>query len=162
MVFEGAVVGDGTVVGEDAIIQAGVKIWPNKEVENGATVSHSIIWGSQGRRVLFGRYGVTGVVNVDLTPDFVARLGAAFGSILPKGSTVTINRDPHRSPRMIKRALDLGPALGGQQRPGSARCCPFPSPATSRGPAARPAASMCAFRPTTNGWLTSASSAAMA
>ena len=113
MVFEGAVIGDGTVVGEDAIIQAGVKIWPNKEVENGATVSHSIIWGSQGRRVLFGRYGVTGVVNVDLTPDFVARLGAAFGSVLPKGSTVTINRDPHRSPRMIKRA--------------SFRACPRPA-----------------------------------
>ena len=113
MVFEGAVVGDGTVIGEDAMIQAGVKIWPNKEVETGATVTHSIIWGSQGRRVLFGRYGVTGVVNVDLTPDFVARLGAAFGSILPKGSTVTINRDPHRSPRMIKRALISGlPSAG--------------------------------------------------
>ena len=113
MVFEGAVIGDGTVVGEDAIIQAGVKIWPNKEVENGATVSHSIIWGSQGRRVLFSRYGVTGVVNVDLTPDFVARLGAAFGSVLPKGSMVTINRDPHRSPRMIKRALISGlPSAG--------------------------------------------------
>ena len=113
MVFEGAVIGDSTVVGEDAIIQAGVKIWPNKEVENGATVSHSIIWGSQGRRVLFSRYGVTGVVNVDLTPDFVARLGAAFGSVLPKGSTVTINRDPHRSPRMIKRALISGlPSAG--------------------------------------------------
>jgi mannose-1-phosphate guanylyltransferase/phosphomannomutase len=113
MVFEGAVVGDGTVVGADAIIQAGVKIWPDKEVETGATVNHSVIWGSQGRRVLFGRYGVTGVVNVDLTPDFVARLGAAFGSVLPKASTVTINRDPHRSPRMIKRALISGlPSAG--------------------------------------------------
>jgi len=113
MAFEGAVVGDGTVVGEDAIIQAGVKIWPNKEVENGAVVNHSIIWGSQGRRVLFSRYGVTGFVNIDLTPDFVARLGAAFGSVLPKGSTVTINRDPHRSPRMIKRALISGlPSAG--------------------------------------------------
>ncbi len=112
-VFEGAVVGDGTVVGEDAIIQAGVKVWPNKEVENGAKINHSVIWGSQGRKVLFGRYGVTGVVNVDLTPDFVARLGAAFGSVLPKGSTVTINRDPHRSPRMIKRALISGlPSAG--------------------------------------------------
>lgn len=113
MVFEGAVVGDGTVVGADAIIQAGVKVWPNKEVENGATVNHSVIWGLQGRRVLFGRYGVTGVVNVDLTPDFVARLGAAFGTVLPRGSTVTINRDPHRSPRMIKRALISGlPSAG--------------------------------------------------
>lgn len=113
IVFEGAVVGDGTVIGEDAVIQSGVKLWPNKEVENGATVNHSIIWGAQGRRVLFGRYGVTGMVNVELTPDFAARLGAAFGSILPRGAIVTINRDPHRSPRMIKRAFISGlPSTG--------------------------------------------------
>ncbi|MGQ9491622.1 MAG: sugar phosphate nucleotidyltransferase [Anaerolineae bacterium] len=112
-VFEGAVVGDYTVVGEDAVIQPGVKIWPHKEIEAGTTLSHSLIWGSQGRKVLFGRYGVTGMVNVDLTPDVVARLGAAFGTVLPKGSTVTINRDPHRSSRMIKRALISGlPSAG--------------------------------------------------
>jgi mannose-1-phosphate guanylyltransferase / phosphomannomutase len=111
--FEGVVIGDRTVIGEGAIVQPGVKIWPGKEVEVGATVNRSIIWGSQGRRVLFGRYGVTGVVNVDLTPDFVARLGAAFGSVLAKGSSVTINRDPHRSPRMIKRAIISGlPSAG--------------------------------------------------
>jgi mannose-1-phosphate guanylyltransferase / phosphomannomutase len=111
--FEGAVIGDRTVIGEGAIVQPGVKIWPGKEVEVGATVNRSIIWGSQGRRVLFGRYGVTGVVNVDLTPEFVARLGAAFGSVLAKGSAVTINRDPHRSPRMLKRALISGlPSAG--------------------------------------------------
>ncbi len=107
-VFEGAVVGDNTIVGEHAVIQPSVKIWPSKEVESGATLNHSLIWGSQGRRALFGRYGVTGMVNVDLTPDFVARLGAAFGTVLPKGSTVTINRDPHRGSRMIKRALVSG------------------------------------------------------
>ena len=112
-IFEGAVIGDNTVVGEGAVIKTDVKLWPDKAVDAGATVNHSIIWGSQGRRVLFGRYGVTGVVNVDLPPDFVARLGAAFGSVLPKGSTVTINRDPHRSPRMIKRALISGlPSAG--------------------------------------------------
>lgn len=107
-VFEGAVIGDGTVVGEGAIIHPSVKIWPGKEVEPGATVNSSIIWGSQGRRVLFGRFGVTGVVNIDLTPEFSAKLGAAFGATLPKGSIVTINRDIHRSPRMIKRAIISG------------------------------------------------------
>ncbi len=112
-VFEGVVVGDYTVIGEDAAIKPGIKIWPHKEIEAGAILSHSLIWGSQGRKVLFGRFGVTGMVNVDLTPDLVARLGAAFGTILPKGSTVTINRDPHRSPRMIKRALISGlPSAG--------------------------------------------------
>jgi mannose-1-phosphate guanylyltransferase/phosphomannomutase len=40
-------------------------------------------------------------------------MGAAFGATLPKGSTVTINRDPHRSPRMIKRAVISGlPSAG--------------------------------------------------
>jgi mannose-1-phosphate guanylyltransferase/phosphomannomutase len=111
--FEGAVIGDDCVIGEGAVIHPNVKLWPGKEVEPGATVKSSIIWGAQGRRVLFGRFGVTGVVNVDMTPEFAAKLGAAFGATLPRGSTVTINRDPHRSPRMIKRALISGlPSAG--------------------------------------------------
>lgn len=113
VVFEGGIVGDSSVIGESAVIHPGVKIWPNKEVEAGATVKTSIIWGSQGRRVLFGRYGVTGLVNVDLTPEFAARLGAAFAATLPIGANVTINRDEHRSPRMLKRGMISGlPSAG--------------------------------------------------
>ncbi len=113
VIFEGAVIGDNNVVGENAVIYPNVKLWPNKEIEPGATVKTSIIWGSQGRRQLFGRFGVTGVVNVDLTPEFAARLGAAFAATLPKGSYVTINRDPHPSARMLKRAIISGLPSGG-------------------------------------------------
>lgn len=113
VLFEGVVVGDSSIVGEGAMLHPDVKLWPSKEVDPGATVKSSIIWGSQGRKVLFGRYGVTGLVNVDLTPEFAAQLGAAFGATLPKGATVTVNRDPHRSPRMIKRGLISGlPSAG--------------------------------------------------
>jgi len=125
VIFEGAVVGDMSTVGERAIIHPNVKIWPSKEVVAGATVKSSIIWGSQGRRVLFGRYGVTGQVNLDLTPELAARLGAAFGATLPKGALVTINRDPHRSPRMLKRALISGlPSAGVNVR--DLRSVPIP------------------------------------
>lgn len=111
--FEGSVIGDESIVDQGAIIHPNVKIWPKKEIEAGATVRTSIIWGAQGRRVLFGRYGVTGLVNVDLTPEFAAKLGAAFGATLPMDATVTINRDPHRTPRMIKRAIISGlPSAG--------------------------------------------------
>jgi len=114
-VHQGVVIGDKTIVGEGAVIHPDVKIWPNKEVEPGAEVRESIIWGGQGRRVLFGRFGVTGVVNVDLTPEFAAKLGVAFGASLPKGSTVTINRDQHPGSRMLKRAVISGlPAAGVQ------------------------------------------------
>src|SRR5579859_7138057 len=113
VMFEGAVVGDHSVIDESAIIQPGVKIWPNKEIETGAVITSSIIWGSAGRRSLFGRYGVTGLVNVDITPDFAARLGAAYGAALPKGSVVCVNRDAHKTPRMIKRAIISGlPSAG--------------------------------------------------
>lgn len=111
--FDGVVVGDNSVVGEGAMLHSGVRIWPDKEIEPGAVVRDSIVWESRRRRVLFGRFGVTGLVNVDLTPDRAAKLGAAFAASLPKGSTVIINRDPHRSPRMIKRAIISGlPSAG--------------------------------------------------
>ncbi len=113
MAYEGVVIGDRCILGENCVIHPDVKLWPNKKIEPGATVHSSIIWGSQGRRTLFGRFGVTGVVNVDLTPDFAAKLGSALGAFLDKGQYVAINRDVHRSSRMLKRALISGlPSAG--------------------------------------------------
>ena len=111
--YEGAVIGDNCVLDENSVIHADVKLWPNKEIEPGATVRRSIIWGSQGRRSLFGKFGVTGVVNVDLTPEFAAKLGSALGAALEQGSYVAMNRDAHRSSRMLKRAMISGlPSAG--------------------------------------------------
>ncbi|MFQ5578686.1 MAG: sugar phosphate nucleotidyltransferase, partial [Anaerolineae bacterium] len=115
VVYEGAVIGDGSIIGEGAVIHPNVKVWAGKEIEPGATIKNSVIWGSQGRRVLFGRHGVAGMVNVDFSPEFSAKLGAAFGATLPKGSLVTFNRDPHRSPRMLKRAAIAGLPSAGVQ-----------------------------------------------
>ncbi|HMA35769.1 MAG TPA: sugar phosphate nucleotidyltransferase, partial [Chloroflexia bacterium] len=113
MIFEGVVIGDNTIVGEGAMIQPSVKVWPDKEIEAGATLSTSLIWGAQGRRNLFGRFGVTGVVNVDLTPEFTAKLGAAYGATLTRGGMVAVNRDAHHITRMLKRAVISGlPSAG--------------------------------------------------
>jgi mannose-1-phosphate guanylyltransferase/phosphomannomutase len=113
VMFEGSVIGDNSIIQDGAIIQPNVKIWPDKEIEAGAVVNTSIIWGSQGRRSLFSRFGVTGLVNVDLTPELATRLGAAYGGTLPKGSIVCLNRDSHRTSRMIKRGVNAGlPSAG--------------------------------------------------
>jgi mannose-1-phosphate guanylyltransferase/phosphomannomutase len=105
---EGSVVADHSIVGEGARVRAQVKIWPDKQIESGAVVHTSLIWGAQGRRGLFGRFGVTGLVNIDLTPELAAQLGAAYASTLTPGTTVTMNRDQHRTSRMLKRALMSG------------------------------------------------------
>jgi mannose-1-phosphate guanylyltransferase/phosphomannomutase len=106
--FEGVVIGESCTLGEGCVLHADVKLWPHKQVEAGATVKESIIWGTQGHRALFSRFGISGTVNVDLTAEYAAKLGAALGAIVPKGSYVAVNRDGHRSSRMLKRALMSG------------------------------------------------------
>jgi len=105
---EGVVLGDECFVGEHAVLAAGVKIYPFKTVEAGAVINSSIVWESRGSRSLFGRVGVSGLANVDVTPELAARVAMAYATSLKKDSTVIISRDSSRSARMLKRAMMAG------------------------------------------------------
>ena len=105
---EGSVIGGEVVIGAGSTVRANVRIWPNKEVEAGAVVRESVIWAGSWKRALFTAYGLTGLSNVEFTPEFVSRLGAAIGALYPKGTTLAVSRDSSRSARMIKRALVAG------------------------------------------------------
>ncbi len=107
-VGEGAVLGDHCRIGHHAVITAGVKVYPHKIVESYATVTSSIIWETRGARALFGRRGVSGLANVDLSPEFVTRVAMAYAATLPRGASVTTSRDSSRSARMLKRAAIVG------------------------------------------------------
>lgn len=104
----GSVVGDECFIGEDAHIGSDVKVYPFKTVEAGATINSSIIWESKGARSLFGRAGVSGLANVDISPELSARVAMAFATTLPKDSTVVTSRDSSRAARMLKRAFMSG------------------------------------------------------
>jgi mannose-1-phosphate guanylyltransferase/phosphomannomutase len=110
---EGSVIGDAVVLGAGATVNANVRIWPNKEVEPGAVVHESIIWAGSWKRGLFTSYGLTGLTNVEFTPEFGARLGAAVGALSPKGTEIAISRDYTRSARMIHRAVMSGMISSG-------------------------------------------------
>jgi mannose-1-phosphate guanylyltransferase/phosphomannomutase len=103
-VEEGAVLGDECVVEEEAIISAGVKVYPFKTIEAGAVIHSSVIWESRGQRSLFGARGVSGIINVEITPELVVRLTSSYASTLQKGSTVITSRDHSRAARAFKRA----------------------------------------------------------
>ncbi|MBU6429995.1 MAG: mannose-1-phosphate guanylyltransferase, partial [Cyanobacteria bacterium REEB65] len=107
-VLEGAIVSNDCIVGEKAAIKPNVKVWPNKTIETGATVASSLIWGTSAQRTLFGANGVRGLVNVEISPEFAVRLGAAYGASLPSGSHVTVSRDGSPAARMINRSLISG------------------------------------------------------
>ncbi len=105
---EGVVLGDECFVGEDAVLSSGVKVYPFKTVEAGAVVNDSIVWESRGARSLFGSDGVTGLANVDVTPDFAIKVAMAYGSMLKKGQRIISSRDSSRSARMLKRSMMAG------------------------------------------------------
>ena len=105
LIENGAVIADETTVGDDVNIRPDIKIWPRKVIENGSTVSGNMIWGEKWRKSLFEGAVVRGMTNVEMTPEFSARLGAAYGSTLPKGSYVLTGRDAIRSSRMLKRSF---------------------------------------------------------
>ena len=105
---DGSVLGDECFIGEDAVIGPGVKVYPFKTVEAAAVVNTSIVWESRGARSLFAGLGVSGLANVDITPEFAARLAMAFGTTLKKDATVVTSRDSSRSARMLKRAMMAG------------------------------------------------------
>ncbi|GAC1445318.1 MAG: mannose-1-phosphate guanyltransferase [Mycobacteriales bacterium] len=104
-VEEGAVVGDECVVEEEAYLSSGVKVYPFKTIEAGAVVNTSVIWESRGSSSLFGPRGVAGLVNVEITPEYVVRLASAYATTLKKGSVVTTARDASRAARAFKRAV---------------------------------------------------------
>ena len=110
---EGVVLGDNCRIGSQAVLTSGVKVYPHKIVDAEATVTSSIIWETRGSQALFGRVGVTGLANVDLSPELATRVAMAYATTLPKGATVSTARDSSRAARMLKRAVMVGLTAAG-------------------------------------------------
>jgi mannose-1-phosphate guanylyltransferase/phosphomannomutase len=107
-VSEGAVIGDECSIGEQSTIAPHVRVYPFKTVETGAHVQRSLIWQPRGTTTLFTDEGVTGIVNVDVTPETATRLAMAYGTTLSRGDKIVASRDAHPASRMIKRAMIAG------------------------------------------------------
>lgn len=105
---EGAVVGDRCHIEGGSTIRPLIKLWPDKVIEAGSMVTMSLIWGSKWQGALFRNLGVSGIANVEMTPDFATKLGASYGAFLKKGMTVITSRDSTLVCRMLKRALIAG------------------------------------------------------
>jgi mannose-1-phosphate guanylyltransferase / phosphomannomutase len=104
-VLEGSVIADGCTIMDGAVIGTDVMIYPGKTIDEGSVVDESVVWESPSQRQVFSDSGVRGIVNVDMTPERIVRLAAAFATTLPKGATVTVGRDHSRAARALNRAL---------------------------------------------------------
>ena len=111
--YEGSVVGDCTVIEEHCSIRPNVKIWPVKRIEEGTCLNSSLIWSTQAKKTLFGREGVSGTVNLELSPETAVRLGAAYASLLREGDMLVLGWDNQPASKMLKDALAAGIVSAG-------------------------------------------------
>ena len=126
VVSEGAVIGDECSIGAQSVIAPNVRIYPFKRVETGANVQRSLIWQPRGTSTLFSDEGVTGIVNVDVTPETATRLAMAYGTTLRRGDQIVgeprcpsgLAHDQARDDRRHRRhrRVGRGPARRGQRR----------------------------------------------
>ncbi len=87
---------------------ANIKLWPDKSVASGSIVSMSLIYGIKWPGSLFGADGVSGLANIEITPEFALKLGQALGSILRPGQVVMTSRDAHPASRLTNRCIISG------------------------------------------------------
>ena len=107
-IYEGSVVGSDSTIKERAILKPDVKLWPGKVVEAGALVESSLVWGTNKAKNLFGLEGITGLANIEITPEFACRLGSAYGTNLAIGTRLGLSSDRFPISHMIKEALMCG------------------------------------------------------
>lgn len=106
--FEFSVIGNGTVLRESAVVKPNIKIWPDKLIDTATEVNSNLVWGSKFTRAIFGNRGIAGEINVDITPEYASKLGAAYGAIHRGKARIGIGCDGSTTSEMIKISFIAG------------------------------------------------------
>jgi mannose-1-phosphate guanylyltransferase / phosphomannomutase len=112
-IHEDVAIGDEVTIGAETVVMPGVRIYPFKEVESGSQVYENLIFETRASSQLFTADGISGLVNVDLTPEAAVRLAAAYGTALKRGARVVASREAPAPCRLIKRAMISGLSATG-------------------------------------------------
>ncbi|MEK6572322.1 MAG: sugar phosphate nucleotidyltransferase, partial [Bacteroidota bacterium] len=84
-ISENVFIGEKCFIGAKAKLMGNIKLWPAKIVEEGAVLTRSLVWEDRWQRQLFTDARISGYSNIEMNPEFGARLGAAFGAFVGPG-----------------------------------------------------------------------------
>lgn len=107
-IAENCFIAENCEIGDDAKLMPNLKLWPNKRVEIGATLNMSMVQEAKWLRELFTDARISGTSNVEINPEFGAKLGAALGMCFGKNAHFLASRDPDRVSRIMKRSISAG------------------------------------------------------
>lgn len=114
-IFEGAILSKETIIGRHVTIQPNIKVWPRKIVEDYTNLDRNLVWALKWRKRLFNTYGVHGLANIEMTPEFVAKLAAAYGSSFPMGVEIVVSSDNYAISRMLQKSIVAGLLSAGMK-----------------------------------------------
>jgi len=113
VIQENVFIGEDVKIGSGAIIKSGLKIWPAKIIDANSVVSKNLVWEDRWKDSLFTDSRITGLANIEVTPEFGAKLGMIYGVFSGSGSRIDMSRDTDNVSRMIKGAIISGLMSGG-------------------------------------------------
>lgn len=108
VISDNVFISDKCIIGNDTRLAPNIKLWPEKEVEDGAVLTRSLVWEDKWLKDLFTDARITGLSNIEMNPEFGAKIGAAFGALVGKDKTVLMSRDADNVSRMMNRAIMCG------------------------------------------------------
>ena len=95
------------MIGKESKLAPNIKLWPEKEVEDGAILTRSLVWEDKWLKDLFTDSRITGLSNIEMNPEFGAKIGASFGALAGKGKTILMSRDSVNVHVEYRRAKDV-------------------------------------------------------
>ncbi len=105
---ENVFIADNCIIGNNARLFSNIKLWPKKYVEEGSTLSRSLVQEEKWQRELFTDASISGISNIEINPEFGAKLGSALGLTFGKGMSIIASRDPDTVSRIMKRSITAG------------------------------------------------------
>ena len=108
IVSDNVFISDKCVIGAESRLAPNIKLWPGKEVEEGAVLTRSLVWEDKWLKDLFTDARITGLSNIEMNPEFGAKIGASFGALAGKGKSILMSRDSDNVSRMMNRAIMCG------------------------------------------------------
>jgi len=108
IIEENVFISENCKIGHNARLFSNIKLWPNKYVEEGATLSRSLVQEEKWQRELFTDARISGLSNIEINPEFGAKLGSALGLTFGKNMSIIASRDPDPVSRIMKRSITAG------------------------------------------------------
>lgn len=106
-------IGDDCQIGKNVFISSSIKIWNKKVIEANTKVTKSLIYEDTFFNELFTDSRITGLSNLQVNPEFGAKLGTVYGAFIGEGKSILLARDIDDVSNLIKRSISSGMLSSG-------------------------------------------------